>query len=108
MVADSLDGVWNNSPSIGAGLGVGLLLGILSSGSGSTEYVERVNTSPSTENFKFGYVFSKVKKVRVEGYKPEYPGEDAQHARSLLRRHLSRWQPKPPWISVLPVSARFG
>ena len=54
MVADSLDGVWNNSPSIGAGLGVGLLLGILSSGSGSTEYVERVNTSPSTENFKFG------------------------------------------------------
>lgn len=51
MVADSLDGVWNNSPSIGAGLGVGLLLGILSSGSGSTEYVERVNTSPSTENF---------------------------------------------------------
>lgn len=81
MVADSLDGVWNNSPSIGAGLGVGLLLGILSSGSGSTEYVERVNTSPSTENFKFGYVFSKVKKVRVEGYKPEYPGEDAQHAR---------------------------
>ena len=64
-----------------AGMGVGLLLGILSSGSGSTEYVERVNTSPSTENFKFGYVFSKVKKVRVEGYKPEYPGEDAQHAR---------------------------
>ena len=81
MVVDSLDGVWNNRPSIGAGLGVGLLLGILSSGSGSTEYVERVNTSPSTENFKFGYVFSKAKKVRVEGYKPEYPGEDAQHAR---------------------------
>ena len=74
MVADSMDGVWNNSPSIGTGLGIGLALGILTAKSD-------IDISPATENFKFGFVFPKNEKIRVEGYKPEYLNPEEQHAR---------------------------